>query len=454
MLELRERTGARAAARADELLPHPRRLAGGARSATTSSPADVPARLPAEQGAQAARRRPDARSSGRPTPTLEWAPPGHGDLYTALVTLRACSTRCSSAATAYAFVSNADNLGAVLDPRILAWFAREEIPFADGGRRPHRGRPQGRPPRAPARTAGWCCARSRRRPTRTSTPSRTSTRHRYFNTNNLWVDLRALARGARRARRRARAADDRQPQDRRPGATRRSPAVIQLETAMGAAIDVFDGAARAARAARALRAGEDDERPARAALGRLRARPTTRASSSRPSAAAARRSSTSTPATTSCSRDFEARFPAGAPSLVDCERLRGRGRRRVRRGRRRARSVASSTTAARSADRGRRRSSRAERSGRLARGATGDEGDRLSHADRDIPAAMVPVLDPAAARRTAADPAPPPRASTDDRRRARPPRSASSRGYFGLRARLPARTSRWAPRARSRRAAS
>ena len=28
----------------------------------------------------------------------------------------------------YAFVSNADNLGAVLDPRILAWFAREELP--------------------------------------------------------------------------------------------------------------------------------------------------------------------------------------------------------------------------------------------------------------------------------------------------------------------------------------
>ena len=41
-------------------------------------------------------------------------------------------------------------------------------------------------------------------------------RHRYFNTNTLWVDLRALKRRPVRARRRARAADDRQPQDRRP----------------------------------------------------------------------------------------------------------------------------------------------------------------------------------------------------------------------------------------------
>ena len=117
------------------------------------------------------------------------------------------------------------------------WRARA-CPFADGGRRPHGGRPQGRPPRAPPPTAGWCCARSRRPPRRTSTPSRTSTRHRYFNTNNLWVDLEALRRVLEPARRRARAADDRQPQDASTRRTRRRPPVIQLETAMGAAIDV------------------------------------------------------------------------------------------------------------------------------------------------------------------------------------------------------------------------
>ena len=30
----------------------------------------------------------------------------------------------------YAFMSNSDNLGAVLDPRILAWFAAEGLPYA------------------------------------------------------------------------------------------------------------------------------------------------------------------------------------------------------------------------------------------------------------------------------------------------------------------------------------
>ena len=223
--------------------------------ATASSTADVAARLRPEQGAEAARRRPAARRAGRPTPTLEWARPGHGDLYPALVRLRHARARCSSRGYRYAFVSNSDNLGAVLDPRILAWFAREEMPVPDGGRRPHRGRPQGRPPRAAAATAAAsCCARSRRRRRRTWTPSRTSTRHRYFNTNNLWVDLRALRRGAARARRRARPADDRQPQDRRPRRPASSPAVIQLETAMGAAIERLRRApARCASRGRASR---------------------------------------------------------------------------------------------------------------------------------------------------------------------------------------------------------
>src|SRR5919108_6113705 len=61
-------------------------------------------------------------------PDLEWAPPGHGDLYTALVTSGMLDTLLERDYR-YAFVSNADNLGAVLEPRILAWIARERIPF-------------------------------------------------------------------------------------------------------------------------------------------------------------------------------------------------------------------------------------------------------------------------------------------------------------------------------------
>ena len=57
-----------------------------------------------------------------PDPELEWCPPGHGDLYTALVTSGMLQALLDHGYE-YAFVSNSDNLGAVLDPRILAWFA-------------------------------------------------------------------------------------------------------------------------------------------------------------------------------------------------------------------------------------------------------------------------------------------------------------------------------------------
>src|SRR2546423_2430134 len=62
-------------------------------------------------------------------PALEWCPPGHGDLYTALLT-SGMLDRLLEAGYRYPFVSNSDNLGAVLEPRILAWIASEGIPFA------------------------------------------------------------------------------------------------------------------------------------------------------------------------------------------------------------------------------------------------------------------------------------------------------------------------------------
>src|SRR5215216_1372438 len=63
-----------------------------------------------------------------PEPGLEWCPPGHGDIYTALLTSGTLE-QMLEAGYEYAFISNSDNLGAVLEPRILAWLAAEEIPF-------------------------------------------------------------------------------------------------------------------------------------------------------------------------------------------------------------------------------------------------------------------------------------------------------------------------------------
>src|SRR5919204_6770831 len=62
-------------------------------------------------------------------PEHEWAPPGHGDIYTSLLT-SGMLDELLERGYEHAFVANSDNLGAVLDPRILAWFARERLPFA------------------------------------------------------------------------------------------------------------------------------------------------------------------------------------------------------------------------------------------------------------------------------------------------------------------------------------
>src|SRR5919201_5996538 len=62
-------------------------------------------------------------------PELEWTPPGHGEIYSALLTSGMLDTLLEHGFE-YALMANSDNLGATLDPRILAWFAREQLPFA------------------------------------------------------------------------------------------------------------------------------------------------------------------------------------------------------------------------------------------------------------------------------------------------------------------------------------
>ena len=62
-------------------------------------------------------------------PDLEWCPPGHGDLYTALRGTGLLD-RLLEVGYERVFVSNSDNLGAVPDARIAGWFANSGAPFA------------------------------------------------------------------------------------------------------------------------------------------------------------------------------------------------------------------------------------------------------------------------------------------------------------------------------------
>jgi UTP--glucose-1-phosphate uridylyltransferase len=174
-----------------------------------------------------------------PNPELEWCPPGHGDIYTALVTSGMLEALLEHGYE-HAFVSNSDNLGAVLDPRILAWFAAERIPFlmevADRTEADRKGGHLAR------RTDGRLLLREiAQTPEADLDAFQDISRHRYFNTNTLWVSLPALADALR----------DRDNVLGLPMIVNRktvdptdpsSPAVLQLETAMGAAIEVFEGA--------------------------------------------------------------------------------------------------------------------------------------------------------------------------------------------------------------------
>ncbi|MGH3359550.1 MAG: UTP--glucose-1-phosphate uridylyltransferase, partial [Nocardioidaceae bacterium] len=62
-------------------------------------------------------------------PDLEWCPPGHGDLYTALE-VSGLLQRLLDQGYRYASVSNSDNLGAAPDPEMIGWFAASGAPYA------------------------------------------------------------------------------------------------------------------------------------------------------------------------------------------------------------------------------------------------------------------------------------------------------------------------------------
>ncbi len=250
-------------------------------------------------------------------PSLEWCPPGHGDVYTALLTSGMLDALLERGYR-YAFVSNSDNLGAVLDPRILAWIAREEIPFAmEVTRRTEADRKGGHIARVPG--GGYLLRETAQTPEEDLAALQDIARHRYVNTNNLWLDLGAL--------RRVMDEQDgvlglplivnRKTVD--PG-DKSTPEVFQLETAMGAAIGVFDGARPIAVSRRRFSPVKTTED-----LLALRSDAYALLDDARVELAPER---DGTPPVIDLDddhykllRDFDARFPEGAPSLVECERL-------------------------------------------------------------------------------------------------------------------------------------
>ncbi|GAA2130561.1 UTP--glucose-1-phosphate uridylyltransferase [Nocardioides bigeumensis] len=170
-------------------------------------------------------------------PDLEWCPPGHGDIYTALLGTGLLDSLVE-AGYKTAFVSNSDNLGAVPDPKVAGWFAGSGAPFAIEAVR-----------RTPSDKKGGHFARRKqdgrivlRETAQTLKEDQDALadldRHKFCSTNNLWFDLVAM-RETLRARegvlglpliRNVKTVDP---------ADASTPKVIQVETAMGAAIELF-----------------------------------------------------------------------------------------------------------------------------------------------------------------------------------------------------------------------
>ncbi len=173
-------------------------------------------------------------------PSLEWCPPGHGDIYPSLLGSGLLECLLNDGKK-FLFVSNSDNLGATLDLRLLDFFANSGAPFlmevtarsaADrkGGHLACRNADK----RLLLRESVQC-------PEEDMAAFQNIERHRYFNTNNLWIRLDSLRAELDRGDgllplpliRNEKTIDPRDSS---------TPKVFQLETAMGAAIECFDGA--------------------------------------------------------------------------------------------------------------------------------------------------------------------------------------------------------------------
>ena len=168
---------------------------------------------------------------------LEWCPPGHGDLYPSMLG-SGLMNRLLERGVKFLFVSNSDNLGATVDLRVLSHLAETNASFlmevtertaADrkGGHLARR-KLDGR---LVLRESAQC-------PKEDEARFQDIDVHRFFNTNNLWLRLDHLRTELERNNgiiplpliRNVKTVDPRKPE---------SPKVLQLESAMGAAIESF-----------------------------------------------------------------------------------------------------------------------------------------------------------------------------------------------------------------------
>jgi UDP-N-acetylglucosamine pyrophosphorylase len=173
-------------------------------------------------------------------PEQEWCPPGHGDIYPSLVS-SGWLDRLLGEGVKFMFISNSDNLGATLDPDLLGYFAGSGLSFLmEVAERTSSDKKGGHLARR-VKDGRLLLRESAQTPKEAEAQFQDIQRHRYFNTNNLWIQLEDLKQRLDEEGgflplpviRNQKTVDPRDSN---------SPAVYQLETAMGAAIELFERA--------------------------------------------------------------------------------------------------------------------------------------------------------------------------------------------------------------------
>ncbi len=169
---------------------------------------------------------------------LEWNPPGHGDVYTALLT-SGILQQLLDEGIRYAFIANSDNLGATIDKSLLGFFSEKGFPFMmeisermpvdfKGG---HMARHKNG--HLILREAAQC-------PKREIEKCRDVSHYKYFNTNNIWIDLRFL-KSLIEKHGTIKLPMILNPKNLDPR-HEFSQLVYQIETAMGSAVSIIEGA--------------------------------------------------------------------------------------------------------------------------------------------------------------------------------------------------------------------
>lgn len=167
---------------------------------------------------------------------LEWNPPGHGDVYTALLT-SGILQQLLDEGIRYAFIANSDNLVATIDKSLLGFFSekglsfmmevseRMPIDFKGGHMARHKNG------HLILREAAQC-------PKREIEKCGDVSRYKYFNTNNIWLDLRFL-KNLIDKHGTIKLPMILNPKNLDPR-DEFSPPVYQIETAMGSAISIIE----------------------------------------------------------------------------------------------------------------------------------------------------------------------------------------------------------------------